>query len=293
MIRVVHATDIHWFVPPRLRQLASKRLIGSVNLYLRGRRHHFDDRVQDALVRAMLDANADVALISGDLTAQAIHREFELALAKLAPLLARPALVQAGNHDVYTRGSSSQDRIGRYFGPWLHRRPDGIARLDLPGLTILGLDPNRPHPLASGRVPEAQLAALPAALAAVAPGSAVILSLHYPVLDRRGRLYDGWTHGLENASALVDVLRGAARKPTLIVHGHQHHGYRVELELGDVRVPIVDPGSGGYAYEPERDRAACFCVYAFDGPNLAGVERHRYTERGFAPEPGGAFATGR
>jgi 3',5'-cyclic AMP phosphodiesterase CpdA len=293
MIRVVHATDIHWFVPPRLRQLASKRLIGSVNLYLRGRRHHFDDRVQDALVRSMLDAAADVVLISGDLTAQAIHREFELALAKLSPLLARPALVQAGNHDVYTRGSSTHDRIAQHFGPWLHRRPDGLARLDLPGLTILGLDPNRPHPLASGRVPEAQLAALPAALADTRPDDAVILSLHYPILDRHGRLYDGWTHGLENASALVEVLRRSARKPTLIVHGHQHHGYRVALDLGDVQVPIVDPGSGGYAYEPERDRAACFCVYTFEGPRLVEVERHRHTERGFAPEPGGAFATGR
>ena len=52
------------------------------------------------------------------------------------------------------------------FGPWMGLQPDGLGRLDLGDLTVIGLDPNRPTWLgASGRVPEAQLGALADTLA--------------------------------------------------------------------------------------------------------------------------------
>lgn len=294
MIRVAHATDIHWFVPPPWTRLWGKRTLGTANLYLRDRRHHFDARVQDELVAALAATNPDAVVITGDLTAQALPEEFALAHHKLAPLLAgQPSFVQSGNHDVYTLGAAREDRIAAHFGPWLHRRPGGLARLDLPGFTVIGLDASRPHPTASGRVPEAELAALPDALAATNPDDAVMLALHYPLLDRRGGLYDGWGHGLRNAAELVEALRRAPRRPTLVVHGHQHHGYTVPLDLGDAVVPIHDPGASGYADLPEHDRAACFNVYVLDGPRLASVERYRHGPGGFQPEAGGPYATGR
>ncbi len=293
-MRIVHATDIHWFVPPTALQLASKRALGTANLYLRHRKDHFDARVQRELVDAMDSVGADVLLVTGDLTAQALPAEFALAREALDPLLSRmPAFVQNGNHDVYTGGSARDDRIATLFEPWLHRTPDGLARLRLPGLTVIGLDPCRPHITASGLVPAHQLAALPAALEAAPQDDAVILALHYPVLDRSGALYDRWAHGLRNAGALVEVLRSAPRAPTLIVHGHQHHGFTVPLHLHDVDVPIHDPGSSGYAWLPEEDRAACFNVYTVEGPALVGVERYRFGAEGFEPEAGGAYATGR
>lgn len=293
-MKVLHATDIHWLCPPPWSRLLGKRLLGSANLYLRGRSHHFDVQVQDALVDEMLRHRSDLTLVTGDLTAQALQEEFTLARTKLDGVLrAGPTFIQAGNHDVYTAGAAREDRIADTFGPWLHRTPDGLARVDLPGLTVIGLDPSRPHPTASGLVPDVQLRALPAALAATDPDHAVILALHYPVLDRRGGLYDGWDHGLRNAAALVEVLRHAARKPTLIAHGHQHHGYTVPLDLGDVTVPIFDAGSSGYAHDPVRDRSACYNVYHLEGPRLVSVERYRHDGVRFAPEAGGAYATGR
>jgi 3',5'-cyclic AMP phosphodiesterase CpdA len=293
-LRLAHATDLHWMVPPPWSRLPFKRVIGSANLYLAGRRHHFDPVVQDALVQALLDLAPDALLISGDLTAQALPAEFEVARAKLAPLLDRqPSLVQRGNHDVYTHGAVRDRRHEAAFGPWSHGGPDAIARLDVGHLTLLGLDPNRPGLLAAGRVPDEQLAALPAALAAVPAERALVLSLHYPLVDRHGAVYEGVQHGLANARALIATLRDAARRPDLIVHGHVHHGFRATLELGDAQIPICNPGSGGYAWLPKTQRAACFNVYTFDPGAPLAVERWRYDGARFQPEAGGAYATGR
>lgn len=293
-MRIAHATDIHWFQPPSLGRLFGKRLIGSANLYLAGRRHHFDPKVQAALVDALAAAKPDVLVITGDLTAQALPGEFELARRSLDPILhAQPTLIQCGNHDVYTRGARRDQRLQGSFGAWMHPTPDGIARLDVGHLTVLGLDPNRPHPLASGHLPDPQLRALEAALQDVPPDRSLMLALHYPILDRKGRVYDGMEHGLRNAGDLIAVLRAAPRRPDLIVHGHVHHGFRAELELDGAQVPIFNPGSGGYAWLPEKDRAACFNIYELTPGQPVMVERRRFDGQAFSPEPGGAYATGR
>jgi 3',5'-cyclic AMP phosphodiesterase CpdA len=293
-VRIAHATDIHWFVPPTLGRLLNKRLIGTANLYLAGRRHHFDRRAQRALVEAIAAQQPDALVITGDLTAQALPEEFALARAELAPVLdAWPTLIQCGNHDVYTRGARREGRLQATFGAWMHPTPAGIARLDAGDLTVLGLDPNRPHLLASGYVPDDQLHALAEALRTLPPERSLLLALHYPLLDRRGAVYDGLEHGLRNARALIEVLRAAPRRPDLIVHGHVHHGFRTELDLGDTRVPVFDPGSGGYAWLPDQDRAGCFNVYDLQPGQPVQVERFRFDGERFTPEPGGAYATGR
>lgn len=294
MMRIAHATDIHWMCPPPLSSLLGKRLLGSLNLYLANRRHHFSEEVQDALVQAIDATSPDLVLITGDLTAQALPAEFDTALRKLGPLLDRfPTFLQAGNHDVYSADAVRGRYLESRFGRWLHQGPGPLAHLDLGGVQVIGLDPNRPHLTASGLVPEAQLAALPPALEAVPATSFLVLALHYPILDRRGEVYDGGWHGLRNARALISVLEGSARKPDLIVHGHVHHGFQTVLRLGEVEVPIHNPGSGGYAWLREQDRAACFNVYSVDEGRWVGVERYRYGRGGFSLEPGGAYATGR
>ncbi len=293
-LRLVHATDIHFYERPTFGQFSPKRILGGANLYVRGRVTHFNRQVQAQLVDAMLAAKPDAVVITGDLTAEALPSEFAAARAALAPLLEQiPTLVQSGNHDVYTYGASRARRIETLFAPWMHLGEGGLARFARPGLYIVGLDPTRPHVLASGRVPEAQLAALPDALAAAPDDAFVVLGLHYPILDRDGRVYEGLSHGLLNARALIDVLAAAPRKPDLILHGHIHHGFTVPLTLGDVTVPICNPGSGGYADMPARHRSASFNVYVLDGPKLLSIERYKHGPDGFALEPGGAYASGR
>lgn len=166
-------------------------------------------------------------------------------------------------------------------------------RLEQPGLTVLGLDPNRPHLTASGWIPPDQLSALADALPRVPDDHRLLLVLHYPVVDRHGALYAHWEHGLRNASDLVAVLRAAPRAPDGILHGHVHHGYRAAVDLGHTQVPTFNPGSGGYAWMPGADRAACFNVYHLSAQGLERVERFRYDGADFIEEPGGAYASGR
>jgi len=296
-MRVAHITDIHWLEHPTFRGLFFKRLMGSANLYLRGRWQHFSEKVQTALVQAVLDQEPDVLVITGDLTGQALHSEFEKARQALEPLLARiPTLMVPGNHDVYTVGSKKEARMVSYFSSWMGLEPGrAVARLDIGSLTILGLDPTRPHLLASGKLPRHHLDQLGELLnSSELDGRSILLALHYPILDRRGDLYDGLTHGLVNAGELVEVLRASRHTPSGIVHGHKHHGYRVPLHLSESRsIPIFNCGSSGYAYMPKERRAAAMNVYTVE-PNAA-IEVSRYLFDGgrFAPETGGAYATGR
>jgi 3',5'-cyclic AMP phosphodiesterase CpdA len=272
--------------------MSAKRWLGTFNLYALGRRHHFDREVQRALVQHTVDLEPDVVVVSGDLTAQALPEEFEIAREALEPILERiPTLVLPGNHDVYTAGSAREKRFEAVFGPWAHREEGGLARLDLGRLTLLGLDPCRPHWSASGRIPDEQLAALAQTLASPSLSDRdLVLALHYPVLDRRGQLYTSIEHGLRNAADLVNTLKAAPRRPRAILHGHKHHGYRVDLDLGDVRVPIFNPGSGGYVYDARHDRAACMNVYELQGD--VSVSRYRYDGHRFSTELPVAYASG-
>ncbi|MBW2255274.1 MAG: hypothetical protein JRI25_11825 [Deltaproteobacteria bacterium] len=203
-----------------------------------------------------------------------------------------PTLVLPGNHDVYTRGAARQKRIQQFFRPWmgLDGNPGSVARLDVGPLTLLGLDPNHPGVLSSGFLPPEQLQGLDEVLRSpVLADRTVILGLHYPVLDRAGRLYARFDHGLRNVADLVALLEAA---PVAILHGHRHHGYRTELRLGEDRIPSFDPGSGGLAPRPRQRRIACMNLYEVGDDGSIEVERYVYGATGFQPEPGGPYASG-
>lgn len=297
-MRIAHVTDIHWMVRPRLSQLTFKRALGAANLFLAGRSHHFDEGVQSALVRDVRALAPDLVVCTGDLTATAIPEEFEKARTALAPLLDElDFFTIPGNHDVYTREAQRARRIHTFFGPWMGLEPDQPypSRKDVGPVTLIGLDPNRPTSLESSSVvPRQQLEGLEAMLAEDdLAGQTILLLIHYPVISREGGLYDGFNHGLRNASELVQVLEQAPHRPTAILSGHVHHGYRSELQLAQGSILQLNPGSSGYAHLPEKDRAAAFNVYDIDEGGLAGIERYRFDGERFVPEAGGAYASGR
>ena len=73
-MRIAHATDIHWFVPPQPSDLRSfKRTLGAANLYLGGRRHHYPDHVPGEVVSFIHSLAPDLFCLTGDLTATALH----------------------------------------------------------------------------------------------------------------------------------------------------------------------------------------------------------------------------
>jgi 3',5'-cyclic AMP phosphodiesterase CpdA len=293
-VRIAHATDIHWYVPAGAWELirAPKRLVGTANLVLRGRRHQFDRGVQDALVAHIVALAPDAVCLTGDLTSTATEAEFRAAREAIDPIVrSTPTFIIPGNHDRYTWGAHRGDRIRAHLGDWMGTGSP-VPRRDIGDVTLLGLDPNHPTGLdARGDLPQDQLDGLAAALAEPdLAGRTVVLCIHYPLLDRRGAVYDDRHHGLVNAQAVIDVLRAAPVRPAVILCGHEHHGYRADLDLGDAVVPVIDCGSSGCA--PRGARAAAMCVIEVEGGRLTGIERYRWDRNGFALEAGGAFASG-
>lgn len=295
--RIAHLTDVHWTIDPSPWRLGlGKRLLGTLNLYLGGRRYHFDDRVRDQLVADVLTQQPDLVVVTGDLTSQAIPAEFELARKALDPILSTiPTFVIPGNHDAYTFGAFKSRRIQRYFGPWMGLDRHGpVGRLDVGPVTVLGLDPNRPALSASGEVPGEQLDRLAEALSDPALRDRfVVLALHYPILGPGGSLYDNRSHGLVNVRSLIDVLDRAPVRPRLAIHGHKHHGYSGLFRFNDGHeLTTHNPGSGGYLRHEEAGRAGAFNLYTLRDGQLAEVERHLFDGDRFQVEPGGLYASG-
>lgn len=282
-MRVAHLTDLHVERPPGLGECFNKRLAGAVNLYVLGRHHHFSPAAQAALVPAVLAARPDVVLCTGDLTATATEAEFVAANALLAPLRERlPWLAIPGNHDVYT--GESVGRYARYFGECPPVRVEAHG-----GWELVLLDVCHPDWLSRGWAGPEALADLERALSA--SSAPALLALHYPLRGRRGEPYGPAARACVDAREIEAIILRHPRVK-LVVHGHEHHGFRTELVGEDRSVPILDPGASGYAHLPARGRTAHFCVYELDGNAIVGVERLRFDGAAFVPEPGGAFATG-
>lgn len=285
MLRVAHITDLHVERTPRAGELLNKRAVGAVNLYLLGRKAHFTEATIAGLVEALLREAPDLVVCTGDLTATATEDEFLAARELLAPVLERfPFLVLPGNHDVYT--GESVGRFARHFGAWSNAGTFPFVHA-AGGWDFVLADVARPDWLSRGKAGALQLEALEALLAA---GSApAMLLLHYPLRDRHGAPYGPATRALEGAAALEALL---SRHPRVraVLHGHEHHGFRAVIPEGGAT--ILNPGASGYAFLPQKRRTAHFNVYSLDGEELAAVQRHAWDGTTFAPEAGGAYATG-
>ncbi len=292
-MRIVHLTDLHVQTRPRFTELASKRLIGTANLYLLGRRHKFDPKVQQAAVDAAVAEKPDVVVITGDLTAQGLRSEFDAARTLLDPILSSiPTVLIPGNHDVYTRDSVRDERMKRTFGEWMG---GGLPYLQQIGdVAFLGLETCRAHVLSSGYTPQGQLEQARTLLEDADwpdPRPFVFLLLHYPLRGRHGQPYGPPARALVNA-AQVESFIASTDRIDAVLHGHEHHGFRTEIGNAAGQIPVLDPGASGYAYLPDMKRTAHFNIYDVDRDGLHAVHRKTFDGERFVDEPGGAYATG-
>ncbi|GDX82324.1 metallophosphoesterase [Deltaproteobacteria bacterium] len=284
-MRIAHITDIHVERRPELGQLGNKRLAGALNLYVLGRHNHFTAAAQGALVEAVMAAKPDLVLCTGDLTATATEAEFVAAAALMEPIRTRfDWLAIPGNHDVYT--GESVGRFAQHFGALAPVRVERRGTWD-----VVLVDVCHPDWLSRGWLGSGGVSALETVLST---GEApVLLALHYPL---RGR--DGARHGPATRACIdAEAIEAACVKNPrvkMVVHGHEHHGYRVEIprEGGGAPIASIDPGAGGYAFLPEKKRTAHFCVYTLGEAELEGVERFAFDGERFVSEAGGAFASG-
>jgi 3',5'-cyclic AMP phosphodiesterase CpdA len=289
-LKIAHITDIHVQAPPRLAEMTGKRMLGTANLYLLGRKSKFSTEAQKAAVATVLAEDPDIVVFTGDLTAQALDAEFSAARELLDPILSRfPTIMIPGNHDTYVRESTPGDRMRDLFGDWMGK-PMPSAEIHH-GIRFVRLETCRCHPLSSGWTPSDQLDKLKQVLAETeAPYT--FLCIHYPLLDRKGAAYGPSTRALANAE---DVRQFIHSTPGIdaILHGHEHHGFRTQIDGPNGPVDILNPGATGYAHLPQQDRTAHLCLYTVHEQSLSTVERLTFDGTQFVPEPGGAFATGR
>ncbi len=293
-MRVVHLTDLHVQTRPQLGELFGKRLLGTANLYLLGRRAKFDPAAQRAAVQTALELEPDLVIITGDLTAQGTVSEFAAARELLDPLLSRVSCaILPGNHDLYCEDAKVEDRMGQTFGEWMGPKRRLPYLVQHGEVAVLAIETCHPHLLSSGRVPPGELQAAVGMLAGLpSPRPFVFLALHYPLRNRDGAPYGPATRALDNAGAVEDFLL-ATTKVDAVLHGHEHHGFRTELPTAAGPIPVLDPGASGYAFLPDQDRTAHLNCYEVDARGLHEVKRYRFDGRQFLAEPGGAYATGR
>ena len=92
--------------------------------------------------------------------------------------------------------------------------------------------------------------------------------------------------------ALIELLGRVQKRPSAILHGHEHHGFQSAVEVAGHPIPCVNSGSSGYKHMPEKRRAAAMNVYTIEGHGFS-IERFMHDGKRFVPEEGGAYATGR
>ena len=282
-MRIVHLTDLHFQALPKITELFHlKRIMGTTNLYVLGRHSKFSIETQRAAISAACEQQADLFLMTGDITAQSLHAECVMARQELDVLLSRqPSFLIYGNHDIYTSNTPNQSLLD-HFGQWLPKENPYLFRYE--ELAVLYIETCRTDWLSRGWVdPEALAKA--SRLLAESDAGFTILSIHYPVLNRRGQPYGPSQRAIRNGHILREWLKTAP--VDMIIHGHEHHGYRIDVETAKGKIPSINPGSSGYARDEKLDRRAHFTCYTIENNILSQVERYAEEKEGFVPAPWG------
>ena len=224
--RIAHLSDPHLPPPPGAfgwKDVFTKRLLSRI-AWRKKRKVHQPD-VLAALIADLKAAGPDHVVISGDLTNFASHTEIAAAtkwLECLGP--SRDCTVSPGNHDALSDkgrpGPAGQERFAPWE-PWLGDAGEAhFPRIRVRGpvaiFNLCSAVPTAPH-LATGRLGEAQLQRLDAALADPAYKDLFrLVVLHHP--PQKGAVSK--RKSLDDQEALRAVL--ARRGADLVLHGHAH-----------------------------------------------------------------------
>jgi len=249
MFRLAHFSDVH-LAPlprPRLRDLASKRLIG----YANWRFNRAGEMTAQSLERLLADMRAhspDHIAVTGDLANIALRQEFEAARRWLE-LLGPPADVTVipGNHDAYVPGAYRH--YCQLWAPWMTgddadpgadacfpflRRRNGVALIGVSSAIA-----SAPF-MATGRLGQEQAEKMAALLEQTgAEGLARVVLVHHPpkMMDWRG-----FTRRLTDAGRLRSIIQKAGAE--LILHGHDHRAITMTIAGPAGPVPVAGAAAG-------------------------------------------------
>lgn len=276
---LAHLSDPHLppLPTPRLRELASKRLLGYLNWTRNRRKYHRRD-VLDALTSDIQAQRPDHIAVTGDLVNLALDAEFGQALKWLESVVGAPDRVTVipGNHDAYVR--ATRHRFAEAFGDYLDSDdPSGsgftfpFVRRRGPLALICASSAVPTSPLmATGWLGRSQLERLERILKDLS-GEQVfrVLLVHHPLRS------DARTKRLTDSSDLRALLRRHGVE--LVLHGHDHIHSTIWIEGPKGEIPTIGvpsasavahgryPGAAYNLFSIERDGAAWRCEQTIRG----------------------------
>jgi 3',5'-cyclic AMP phosphodiesterase CpdA len=273
---LAHLSDPHVgpIQPPRLRELAGKRLTG----YINWRRGRFRIHDMDALKRLTADLLAqkpDHVALTGDLVNLGLESEFVTAR-NYVETLGSPEFVSIvpGNHDIYVR--SSYKYLSGSITEWMVG--DGTDKAAWPyvrirgGVILIGVNSGIPTAplLASGAVGQDQMSKLSRTLREAAlSGMPTVIMIHHPP----GRNGASFGRGLRDAASFERVI--ADQGCDLILHGHNHRHSITRMKGPRGDVPVVGVASASAVPGSHNHRAG---YHLFEiGKNAGRVEIRQRT----------------
>jgi 3',5'-cyclic AMP phosphodiesterase CpdA len=287
---LAHVTDPHFrgFAGASPADFINKRAIGALNLVVnRTRKHKMD--LLEGLRQDMRAQSPDHLALTGDLSNVSLPGEWRAALAWIDTCGLEPAAISVipGNHDAYVEEVVASRAFEKLFAPYMTNdlSPDPAAasggagaggpRTDYPYVQIrddvafVGVSSSvaTGDLGAWGRIGDAQLARLEAALAApeLTGKTRVVLVHHPPVLHKHGE-----ERNLKDRAALAAVL--ARVGADLVLHGHDHDDQRAALAgPGGRPIPVIGGGSASYTGGPER--RSRYNLFELEGGHITWITR--------------------
>jgi hypothetical protein len=148
-------------------------------------------------------------------------------------------------------------------------QPNVYWTLQAPFITVIGLYTNVAE--TDGQLDATQIAWLNEELAAAPAGQAVIVAMHHPPISADDH------YGSSNSMfAILDAaIKQVGRAPTMVLAGHVHNYQRFSRTLsvgdGNVVIPYIVVGNGGYHNLHQIASDAASSSLPFPMPNYTGV----------------------
>ncbi|MDN3503994.1 MAG: metallophosphoesterase [Rhabdochlamydiaceae bacterium] len=248
-MRIYHISDLHFGLHClNPLQLFTKRLLGSLNYFIKRRFAHSKD-LCDEFITSINPKQGDIVLISGDFTTTSQRREYQMGIKFIQALSEKGLLVYAipGNHDAYTRYTVHKDAFYNHFcgllpfkGEFeLDLRKDKVAAHRLENhqwLVLLDCSTYTGYLKSSGLFSKKIEEKLIIALSKIPSQDSIYLSCHYPFFQHeapRRRLERG-----KNLQALLEKHPNVQ----LYLHGHTHRHSLADLRENGLPL-ISDAGS--------------------------------------------------
>ncbi|PAP78798.1 hypothetical protein BSZ37_15315 [Rubrivirga marina] len=242
-----------------------------------------DERVVDALVAEVNDADLDLVVVSGDLTQRARTKEFKAARAMLDSFEA-PVIVVPGNHDVRAWWHNPFDRLWRSSKRYRkYIAEDVTPQFAVEGLAAFGLNSAHGWTIKGGRIRPEHVDEMEAFFDRQPADVFRVLTVHHHLL-----LLDGLgNHDISHGARLA--LEAARRaRVDLVLCGHLHTSHVAPVELapaGDAdaghRLVIASAGTATSNRGRGTDRGVNFYNWVEIGPGEFSV-----CERQFDPDSG-------